>query len=168
MRGLFTHVVVSKGVYPLPTDQHMELKMTNKHKGTCFCGAVEIEVTGKPEAMGYCHCRSCRSWSAGPVNAFTLWKPENVQVTKGTEFLGGFKKTEMSDRQFCTKCGGHLMTGHPAFGLIDVYAATIPSVEFLPSVHVNYSESVLRMKDGLPKLKDFPAELGGSGVAVPE
>jgi hypothetical protein len=24
------------------------------------------------------------------------------------------------------------------------------------------------MKDGLPKLKDFPAELGGSGVAVPE
>jgi hypothetical protein len=24
------------------------------------------------------------------------------------------------------------------------------------------------MKDGLPKLKDFPAELGGSGVTVPE
>jgi hypothetical protein len=24
------------------------------------------------------------------------------------------------------------------------------------------------MKDGLPKLKDFPAELGGSGEAVPE
>jgi hypothetical protein len=24
------------------------------------------------------------------------------------------------------------------------------------------------MKDGLPKLKDFPAELGGSGVAIPE
>jgi len=27
---------------------------------------------------------------------------------------------------------------------------------------------VLRMKDGLPKLKDFPAEFGGSGQAVPE
>jgi hypothetical protein len=27
---------------------------------------------------------------------------------------------------------------------------------------------VLPMKDGLPKLKDFPAELGGSGMAVPE
>jgi len=24
------------------------------------------------------------------------------------------------------------------------------------------------MKDGLPKLKDFPAELGGSGVALAE
>jgi hypothetical protein len=27
---------------------------------------------------------------------------------------------------------------------------------------------VLPMRDGLPKLKDFPAELGGSGQAVPE
>ncbi|MGH6854798.1 MAG: GFA family protein [Aestuariivirga sp.] len=142
--------------------------MTDKHAGTCFCGAVTIEVTGAPEAMGYCHCSSCRSWSAGPVNAFTLWKPENVKVTKGAQFLGHFKKTAMSDRQFCTKCGGHIMTDHPTLGLTDVYAATIPSVKFAPGVHVNYAETVLRMKDGLPKLKDFPAELGGSGVALPE
>lgn len=142
--------------------------MTDKHAGTCFCGAVAIEVTGAPEAMGYCHCSSCRSWSAGPVNAFTLWKPENVKVTKGAQFLGHFKKTAMSDRQFCTKCGGHIMTDHPTLGLTDVYAATIPSVKFAPGVHVNYAETVLRMKDGLPKLKDFPAELGGSGVALPE
>ena len=49
--------------------------MTNTHKGACFCGAVQIEVSGEPAGMGYCHCRSCRSWSAAPVNAFTLWKP---------------------------------------------------------------------------------------------
>ena len=60
------------------------------HKGKCFCGAVEIEVQGAPEAMGYCHCASCRSWSAAPVNAFTLWKPQNVRVTKGAEHLGKF------------------------------------------------------------------------------
>jgi len=60
------------------------------------------------------------------------------------------------------------MTDHPTFGLTDVYAATIPSVAFKPGVHVNYAETVLRMKDGLPKLKDFPAELGGSGQSVPE
>jgi len=138
------------------------------HRGGCFCGAVEIEVHGTAEAMGYCHCSSCRSWSASPVNAFTLWKPEKVKVTKGAEFLSGFEKTEMSDRQFCTKCGGHLMTAHPPLGLVDVYAATIPGVKFTPGLHVNYAETVLPMKDGLPKLRDFPAELGGSGIAVPE
>jgi hypothetical protein len=138
------------------------------HSGKCFCGAVEVTVSGDPLAMGYCHCQSCRSWSAAPVNAFTLWKPENVRVTKGAELVGHFMKTKASDRQYCTKCGGHLMNNHPLLGLVDVYAATVPSVTFTPAVHVNYAETVLPMRDGLPKLKDFPAELGGSGVAVPE
>lgn len=142
--------------------------MSQTHTGSCFCGAVQLEVTGEPEGMGYCHCRSCRSWSAGPVNAFTLWKPENVKVTRGNEFIGAFKKTETSDRRFCTKCGGHIMTVHPTFGLIDVFAATIPTLTFKPGVHVNYAETVLPIKDGLPKLKDFPKELGGSGEVVPE
>ena len=142
--------------------------MSHVHTGKCFCGTVEVEARGEPVAMGYCHCSSCRSWSASPVNAFTLWKPENVKVTKGAEFVGRFSKTKMSDREFCTKCGGHLWNSHPPLGLVDVYAATLPGLKFTPGVHVNYSETVLRMKDGLPKLNDFPAELGGSGVAVPE
>ena len=57
-------------------------------KGECFCGAVAVEATGEPEGMGYCHCSSCRSWSAGPVNAFTLWKPEAVKVTRGAAAAG--------------------------------------------------------------------------------
>jgi len=138
------------------------------NKGKCFCGAVEIEVTGAPEAMGYCHCSSCRSWSAAPVTAFTLFKPQNVRISKGAEAIGKFMKTEASERQYCKRCGGHLMTDHPKLGLVDVYAATIPTLKFSPGVHVNYSETVLPMRDGLPKLRDFPAELGGSGVVVPE
>lgn len=142
--------------------------MTKTHQGACFCGAVHIEVTGEPVGMGYCHCRSCRSWSAGPVNAFTLWKPDAVRVVSGEENVATFKKTAMTERQFCTKCGGHLMSNHPTLGLIDVYAATVPSVPFVPGVHVNYADTVLRMHDGLPKLRDFPAELGGSGELMPE
>src|SRR5437763_17222391 len=101
------------------------------HNGKCFCGAVEIEVQGSPEAMGYCHCSSCRSWSASPVNAFTLWTPQNVRVTKGAEFLGKFMKTPTSNRQFCKRCGGHLMNDHPPLGLVDVYAATIPTLNLV-------------------------------------
>ena len=51
---------------------------------------------------------------------------------------------------------------------IDVYAAAIPDFPFKPGVHVNYEATVLRMKDGLPKLKDFPKELGGSGEQIAE
>ena len=138
------------------------------HVGSCFCGAVKLEVTGSPEAMGYCHCSSCRSWSGGPVNAFSLWKADAVQVKSGAEHIETFEKTSLSQRKYCKKCGGHLMTGHQPLGLVDVFAATIPTLNFVAGVHVNYAETVLPMKDGLPKLKAFPAELGGSGESVAE
>jgi hypothetical protein len=91
-----------------------------------------------------------------------------VRIVSGAENVAMFQKTELSQRQYCKKCGGHLMTTHPPIGLVDVFAATIPDLAFVPGVHVNYAETVLPMRDGLPKLKDFPNELGGSGEMVAE
>jgi len=138
------------------------------YQGGCFCGAVQVEVSGQPEAMGYCHCDSCRRWSAGPVNAFTLWKPEAVTVTRGAENLASYNKTPDSYRKWCKTCGGHVLTEHPSMGLTDVYAAVIPDLDFAAGVHVHYQESVLPIRDGVAKLKDVPAELGGSGQSMAE
>lgn len=137
------------------------------YEGQCFCGAVQLTVTGTPQAMGYCHCESCRHWSAGPVNAFTLWRPESVQVHKGAEHLVSYQKTSQSLRKWCALCGGHVLTEHPEMDLTDVYAAIIPRLDFQPGVHVHYQETVLRMDDGLPKMRDVPVEMGGSGELVP-
>jgi hypothetical protein len=141
-------------------DQH------KTYKGRCFCGAVEIAVTGDPVAAGYCHCSSCRQWSASPVNGFTLWPPESVKVTKGADQIGVFNKTDNSFRKWCQRCGGHLMNQHPQWGLIDVYASVIPDFPFRAGVHVNYQETALPMHDGLPKQKDVPAEMGGTGTLI--
>jgi hypothetical protein len=138
------------------------------YEGGCFCGEVAVRVTGQPVVMGYCHCDSCRRWSASPVNAFTLWKPEAVEVTRGGDRLGAFQKTDRSVRRWCRACGRQLFTEHPLWGVFDVYASTLPGLAFQPGVHVNYAEHVLRMPDGLPKQKDMPAEMGGSGVLLPE
>jgi hypothetical protein len=138
------------------------------YSGSCFCGAVQFTVNGDPAAMGYCHCESCRHWSAGPVNAFTLWNPEALKVTRGSDNIGTYNKTPGSSRKWCKTCGGHVFTDHPGFKLVDVYAATIPKFPYKPALHVHYQETVLRIKDGLPKMKDMPKEMGGSGVTLPE
>lgn len=140
----------------------------NTHKGTCFCGAVEVTATGDPVLMGYCHCESCRHWSAGPVNAFTLWNPDAVKVTKGEENIGTYNMTPQSFRKWCKTCGGHIYTEHPEMGMTDIYAAVMPDLQFKPEVHVHYQETVLPIKDGLPKFKDLPKEAGGSGETMPE
>lgn len=140
----------------------------NTYTGACFCGAVQISVSGAPFAQGYCHCESCRHWSAGPVNAFTLWKPDALKITKGADNLGTYKKTEQSHRKWCQSCGGHVFTDHPPLGFVDVYAAIIPQMKFEPQLHIFYGEKAVSIKDGLPKFKDVPADMGGSGATLPE
>jgi hypothetical protein len=106
--------------------------MTQAYHGTCFCGAVVIQVAGKPNAIGYCHCRLCRSWSGGPVNAFTLWSPGAVTVIKGDQHVATYHKTDLGHRQFCRLCGGHLTTRHPPLNLVDVFSANVPRLAFVP------------------------------------
>lgn len=142
--------------------------MADLHQGRCFCGAIEIEARGEPLEMGYCHCSSCRSYSGAPVSAFLLWKSDDVKVTMGADLIGRFMKTPLSERQHCTQCGGHLMTYHPDLGLTDVRPAAMPDLFFEPVVHLHYAETVLRIRDGLPKLRDFPASVGGSGQFIAE
>jgi hypothetical protein len=136
------------------------------HRGTCFCGAVEIEASGAPAVMAFCHCQSCRTWLSAPVHGATLWPSAQVRVVKGEGELGTFQKTAASHRQFCKRCGGRVQVLHPGIGMTDVFSVVLPDVAFQPTMHVHYGEKVLAMRDGLPKYKDFPKEFGGSGDVV--
>jgi hypothetical protein len=137
--------------------------MSETHQGACFCGAVEIEISGEPQVQGFCHCTDCAQWAGAPVNAFSLWQPGQVNITKGADKIGTFAKTEASHRKFCTQCGGHLMTDHPGMGMIDVYLNIVPSKAHAGTMHIFYGEKTMSVPDGLPKFKDMPSEFGGSG-----
>mgnify|MGYP001485038300 FL=1 len=136
--------------------------------GKCMCGAVQFEVPGEPFAMLICHCIDCRAWSASPVNGATAFKRDELTVTKGQEFIKKYNSSKGHERCWCSKCGGHIFSDHPAFDLIDVYASVLDGIEFKPGAHVNYAQSILPIKDGLPKFKDVPKELGGSGKLMDE
>jgi hypothetical protein len=51
---------------------------------------------------------------------------------------------------------------------MDVRIGALPNFPFKPRLHLNYAETILPIRDGLPKLKDFPAAIGGSGETMPE
>jgi hypothetical protein len=134
----------------------------------CACGAVQIQISGDPAVQAYCHCDSCRSWLGAPIHAASLWPTPNVTVVKGVDALGVYKKTEASHRQFCTLCGAPVLVRHPGLGMTDVPAGSVQGLAYQPTVHVNYGEKVMAVRDGLPKFKDFPKEFGGSGETLPE
>ena len=89
-------------------------------------------------------------------------------MTRGADNIDCYNKTPGSSRKWCKRCGGHLFTGHPGMGLVDVYAALILQLTYRPALHVHYQEAVLPIRDGLPKLRGLPAEMGGSGQNMAE
>lgn len=130
--------------------------MTNIHKGTCFCGAVSLEVRGEPRLTGYCHCVDCRSWHGAPINGFSIWNPDQVTITKGENSIASFSKNPDTIRKCCSNCGGALMNDHPGHGFVDVFAAVLQDFDHNPSVHVYYAERMIDMRDGLPKFRGRP------------
>ena len=142
--------------------------MSDTYTGSCFCGAVEFEVTGAPAVMAYCHCNDCAAWAGAPINSFGFWAPENVRITKGEDNIATFNKTEANYRKFCKTCGGHVFCDLPGFNFVEVYPNTVPGLVHEPTVHVHYGSKTISVHDGLPKFKDLPADFGGSGDMLPE
>jgi len=138
------------------------------YEGGCLCGGVKVEVVGPPVAAGLCHCESCRTWHAAPVNAFSVWPNEAVRVTQGEELLENYQ-TEKSNRHWCRRCGSGLMNRLGNESTV-VYAMVLVGSGYVqqPSCHIYCEESVFDMQDGLPKYVDLPTEFGGSGETVEE
>lgn len=142
--------------------------MTSVRSASCFCGAVELSLEGEPVVQGYCHCDSCRRWTAQPFIAYSLWPTPHVHVTKGEDVLGAAPRNDNITNRFCTRCGGNVMSESSFAGLTDVFPAIITGFAFEPSGHVNYAERMVDVRDGLPKFKDMPEPAGGSGEMIPE
>ena len=76
--------------------------------------------------------------------------------------------SEGNEQVGCKTCGGHSHHVAGSLGVVDVYAGLVEGLEFKPALHLNYESTIMPMKDGLPKFKDFPEEFGGSGEMRPE
>ena len=112
--------------------------------------------------------KDCRAWSASPVNGFAVWPIGNMTVSAGEDQIASYTSSKDNERAWCKTCGGHIYHIAGPLGVVDVYAGLVEGLEFKPGLHVNYESTVMPMKDGLPKFKDFPEDFGGSGETLPE
>ncbi len=73
------------------------------HDGGCLCGAVRYRIAGEPPALNYCHCRSCRLATGGPVAAFADLAPGQFTWTRGEPAF--YASSAPVRRGFCPTCG---------------------------------------------------------------
>jgi hypothetical protein len=60
-------------------------------KGTCLCGAIEIETKVESQATVACSCKSCQRCANSTFTVNQIYPKGTVDVVKGIEHLTQFK-----------------------------------------------------------------------------
>lgn len=76
------------------------------YKGSCLCGSVQFEVTGKLGSGELCHCYQCRKWT-GHVLASTEVERDALRIS-GAQKIKWFQSSKKVRRGFCSQCGSPL------------------------------------------------------------
>jgi len=74
-------------------------------RGSCLCGGLRYEITGRSLGINYCHCRKCRK-ASGTAFATNMAVAENeFAIRSGAENLASFESSPGKKRHFCRVCG---------------------------------------------------------------
>lgn len=80
--------------------------MSAPYSGECMCGAIALEITGKPVATRQCWCRQCQKIAVGGPTNNAIFKAEDVRISgKPAESSWPAASGNTLTFRFCAQCG---------------------------------------------------------------
>ncbi len=76
--------------------------------GSCLCGGIRFEITGKLGPMGACHCSMCRKATGSAFSVNALVRPGYFRLLCGRELIARYESSPGHVRCFCRRCGSTL------------------------------------------------------------
>ena len=95
-------------------------------EGGCYCGAVRYSAGGEPAMRAQCHCRECQFMTGGGPNYFMMMPAADFAYVGGAPT--SFTREDLErpvTREFCTRCGTHLVTRIPGLPSVVVKVGTL-------------------------------------------
>ena len=129
--------------------------------GGCHCGAIRYEAEGEPLTHALCHCEDCRRAAGAPMVGWTMYKEEQVTVTRGAPKT--YASSTNGRRQFCGDCGTGLFYTNAEIlpGIIDVQSATYDDPDAVPvRAQIQLAERIGWMETAheLPGFERYPPQ----------
>ena len=129
-------------------------------QGSCQCGDICLEVSGKPVLVEYCHCRSCRHSAGAPLMAWAGYDRNDVSIISGSPT--NYQSSATVVRTFCSRCGTSLALVDGRFpDEIYISLASFDDAEAPPpEFHIWRNErlSWLETADDLPRFVQFKSD----------
>ena len=130
--------------------------MTSSVKGSCLCGGVAFEISGKTSPIGQCHCSKCRKVSGTDGNAVLITRVDNLTWLRGEDLVRKYFVPNGDGwcSSFCGTCGSPTPHTDNASKIYFVPAGLLdddPGVK--PRLHVFTSSKApwWTIDDGLPQ-----------------
>jgi len=132
------------------------------YKGSCLCGAVRFEISGKINNIVHCHCSLCRTAQGGAFATNGNVKQDEFRFVDGENNLTGFESTPGQTKFFCKTCGSPIMSKNTTSpNNIRVRLGTIESdINERPGSHIFVTSKANWdvITDDLPKYEGYEPE----------
>jgi hypothetical protein len=129
---------------------------------SCLCNAVQIRISAEPVAQFWCHCADCQTVHGAAYVAESIYPAAAVEIVSGETARFALKRTP---RISCATCSTRLLIELPDIEMRAVNGYLLKDA-FKPSLHINCSEAIAPVKDGLPHFATMPAAFGGDDRMV--
>ena len=129
--------------------------------GSCDCGGVVFEITGRPAPVIACHCDQCRK-SSGHFWASAAVAHANFAI-KSDATLRWFQSTDVVRKGFCRGCGATLFWQLDGMDRIAVAAGALEmptGTELDKHIFVAEKGDYYVIDDGLPQAAQFDLDAG--------
>lgn len=135
--------------------------MSDKHNGSCLCGAIRFEIEGAFEHFFLCHCGRCRK-DTGSAHAANLFATQaKLTWLSGEQHIKTFQLPQTRHtRSFCRECGSAAPSLQMDGALLVAPAGSLDSgVGLKPTAHIMFASRA----DWDEHLEDAPRSDGLPG-----
>ncbi len=124
--------------------------------GSCSCGEIRFELTGRPVRMHHCHCGRCRRARGSAHATNVIYKLDALRYTEGEASLVDFDLpgAQFFGTSFCRNCGGAMPRRSAGRGVVVVPVGSLDSdPEIHPLAHQFVASKApwFEIHDGVPQ-----------------
>ena len=131
-------------------------------RGSCLCGEVRFEISGKVSGGSNCHCSMCRKAHGAAFGTYALVDAADFRIISGAERIARYASSPGVWRTFCSRCGSNLqwqIETKPniveiALGVLDGDPAVRPARHIFVGSKAPWHE----ITDGLPQHDTWPSK----------
>jgi hypothetical protein len=133
-------------------------------QGSCLCGDVAFEFTGKAERVFNCHCSRCRR-ARGAAHGTNLFvKPENFRWVRGEDRVASYKLPEAKrfGQAFCMRCGSAAPRILPQLGMAVIPAGSLdtdPGIQSQVHIFTGSKANWFDITGSTPQFAELPPTL---------